>query len=142
MNFKFTNEYGKVPTRGSEYAAGYDLCAAVADEVRIWPHETVKVDTGIAIELPHGTFGAIFARSGLATKQSLRPANCVGVVDEDYRGSIIVALHNDSAEVKTVQPGDRIAQLVIMPYMTVDFNEVKELNETNRADKGFGASGR
>lgn len=107
-----------IPTKGSEYSAGYDLYARLnpAEVLIIAPHATVKVGTGIAICPPNGMFGAIFARSGLATKQGLRPANCVGVVDEDYRGEVIVALHNDSEEVRTINNGDRIAQLVLLPY--------------------------
>ena len=141
MNIRFMNAYAQVPTRGSEYAAGYDLYAAVGEEVTIWPHETVKVTTGLAMELPKNTFGAIFARSGLATKQGLRPANCVGVIDEDYRGEVIVALHNDGNDPKTIQPGDRIAQLVIIPYLTVDFIEA-DIDDTARGGDGFGSSGR
>ena len=141
MNIRFTNPYAQVPPRGSEYAAGYDLYAAVAEDVTIWPHETVKVTTGLAMELPKNTFGAIFARSGLATKQGLRPANCVGVIDEDYRGEVIVAVHNDTNDVQTIQAGDRIAQLVIIPYLTVDFVEA-ELDDTARGSDGFGSSGR
>lgn len=141
VNIKLLNENAKVPTRGSEYAAGYDLYAAIDKSVAIFPHQTMKVGTGIAIELPENTFGAIFARSGLATKESLRPANCVGVCDSDYRGEYIVAIHNDSDITKTIQPGDRIAQLVILPFIPVDFNMVDELSDTVRGDGGFGSTG-
>lgn len=109
--------------------------------IEIAPHTTVKVGTGIAIELPYNTFGAIFARSGLATKQGLRPANCVGVVDSDYRGEVIVALHNDTDEIKSIEGGDRIAQLVVMPYVPVRFTEKEELTDTVRGDGGFGSTG-
>ncbi len=131
-----------IPTRGSASAAGLDLYSH--DEVNIFPGETVKIDTGISIELPRGTFGAIFARSGLATKQGLRPANCVGVIDADYRGPVIVALHNDSNETREIAKGDRIAQLVIIPYCIVNFeitDNVEDMSETERGDGGFGSTG-
>jgi dUTP pyrophosphatase len=108
----------------------------------IAPHQTVKVGTGLAMELPHGYFGAIYARSGLATKQGLRPANCVGVVDEDYRGEFIVALHNDTDMPQMINPMERIAQLVVMPYLSVSFNEVDDLSKTERGEDGFGSTGK
>jgi len=141
MNIKLLNDLAKVPTRGSEYAAGYDLYAATDKVTDIAPHSTVKIGTGLAVELPEGTFGAIFARSGLATKKGLRPANCVGVVDSDYRGECIVALHNDTDEVMSIDAGERIAQLIVMPYVAVDFNVVDELTDTTRGDGGFGSTG-
>jgi dUTP pyrophosphatase len=101
----------------------------------------LKIGTGIAVEIPEGYFGAIFARSGLATKRGLRPANCVGVVDADYRGELIVALHNDTDQLQFVEPGERIAQLVIMPYLSVEFEESDGLNETQRGSNGFGSTG-
>lgn len=133
----------KLPTKGSVKAAGYDLYACGDDynEATIYPHETFKVGTGLAMAIPDGYFGAIFARSGLATKQGLRPANCVGVVDSDYRGEVIVALHNDSNDAQTYHNGDRIAQLVIMPYLSADFDEVDELDNTERGNGGFGHTG-
>lgn len=142
VNIKLLNKNAKTPTRGSEYAAGYDLYAATAETVTIAPHSTSKIGTGICAELPEGTFGAIFARSGLATKQSLRPANCVGVVDQDYRGEIIVALHNDSDVEKTISAGERIAQLVVLPYTPVNFSIVEELSSTDRGSGGFGSTGK
>lgn len=141
INIKLLNENAKVPTRGSEYAAGYDLYAATAESIDIAPHSTVKVGTGISVELPNGTFGAIFARSGLATKKGLRPANCVGVCDSDYRGEYIVAIHNDTDEMMTIAAGERIAQLIVMPFVAVEFNTVEELTETQRGDGGFGSTG-
>lgn len=102
----------------------------------------MKVNTGIAVEIPKGYFGAVFARSGLATKQGLRPANCVGVIDADYRGDVMVALYNDSTEPREVQVGDRIAQLVIIPYISPDLEVVSELSDTNRGDGGFGSTGK
>ena len=142
VRFSRLTETAKEPTRGSEQAAGYDLYADVESEVQISPHETVKVGTGLAIKIPEGYFGAIFARSGLATKQGLRPANCVGVCDSDYRGEYIVALHNDSEDCKIVLPGDRIAQLVILPYLSIEFSEVSSLDETERGAGGFGSTGK
>lgn len=141
INIKLLNESAKVPTRGSEYAAGYDLYAATAEDIEIAPHSTVKVGTGISVELPNGTFGAIFARSGLATKKGLRPANCVGVCDSDYRGEYIVAIHNDTDEMMTIAAGERIAQLIVMPFVAVEFNTVEELTETARGNRGFGSTG-
>ena len=142
IKIKKLNENVKIPTRGSEYAAGYDLYACIdGDSKHIYPHQTVKIGTGLSIEIPDGYFGAIFARSGLATKQGLRPANCVGVCDSDYRGEYIVALHNDSNDTQTVVNGERIAQLVVVPYMPVEFEEVDELSDTERGDGGFGSSG-
>ena len=140
INIKKLNNLAIIPTRGSEYAAGYDLYAAIANSVIIPAHQTVKIGTGIAIELPDYTFGAIFARSGLATKQGLRPAHCVGVVDSDYRGEVIVAVHNDTDQDKVVTFGDRIAQLVVIDYNPIVFQEVDELTETKRGDDGFGST--
>lgn len=141
INIKLLNENAKVPTRGSEYAAGYDLYAATDYDIEIAPHSTVKIGTGISVELPNGTFGAIFARSGLATKKGLRPANCVGVCDSDYRGEYIVPMHNDTNEVMTIASGERIAQLIVMPFVGIEFNIVDELTETKRGDGGFGSTG-
>jgi dUTP pyrophosphatase len=138
---KYTNlqEVYYEPYIGSTYAAGADLKAI--ENYTIYPGETVKVSTGIAIEIPNGYFGAIFARSGLATKKGLRPANCVGVIDSDYRGEIIVALHNDSDEKQDVEVGERIAQLVIMPYLPVTYKYTESLSETERGAAGFGSTG-
>ena len=136
---KKLNENATLPTRGSKEAAGWDLYAA--EDATINPGETVKISTGIAIALPENTFGAIFARSGLATKQGLAPANKVGVVDSDYRGPVIVALYNHSKEERTVNAGDRIAQLVVLPYVPVDLTEVEKLDDTERGDGGFGHTG-
>lgn len=138
VKIKKLNTNAKVPTRGSEEAAGYDLYSN--SDVEIRPEGTIKVNTGIAMEIPKGYFGAIYARSGLATKEGLRPANCVGVIDSDYRGEIIVALHNDSNIVRVVEKGERIAQIVIMPYLSVEFEEVDNLDETKRGNGGFGST--
>lgn len=143
IQIKYTklNEYAQEPTRGSVAAAGYDLYAAISDSVTIPAHSTVKIGTGLAFALPDNTFAAIFARSGLATKQGLRPANCVGVCDSDYRGEYIVAVHNDTDEEKTIEPNERIAQMVLMPYIPMMFEEVESLNETERGEGGFGSTG-
>lgn len=128
-----------VPTKGSVGAAGFDLYAD--DHAFIKPHETRMIQTGIAIAVPEGYFGAIYARSGLATKQGLRPANCVGVIDEDYRGQVMVAMHNDSDTERVINHGDRIAQLVIQPYLKTDLEVVSSLDETERGAGGFGSTG-
>lgn len=141
IKIKKLNDKAKIPTRGSDYAAGYDLYACIDVPAIILPHHTVKIGTGVAMNLPEGYFGAIFARSGLATKQGCRPANCVGVCDEDYTGEYIVAVHNDSENDQVIKPGDRIAQLVLMKYTEMNFVEVDELQKTKRGDDGFGSTG-
>lgn len=141
MKIKRLSDTAKLPTRGSSEAAGYDLYADLQETTMVNPETTIKVNTGIAIAIPEGYFGAIYARSGLATKQGLAPANKVGIIDSDYRGPIIVALFNQSSVPQLIHPGDRIAQLVIQPYATVDLEEVDELDETERGDGGFGSSG-
>ena len=140
VKIKVLNEDAIIPTRGSEKAAGYDLYST-KDET-IMPHETVKIGTGLAIQPPKGYFGAIFARSGLATKFGVRPGNCTGVADEDYTGEYIVALHNDSCDPVAIEKGDRIAQLVFLPYLNVEFTEVEELDSTSRGDGSFGSTGK
>lgn len=142
INIKKLTKTAKIPTRQHEGDAGYDLYADIQKPIIIEPHTTEFIKTGLAIEIPDGYFGAIFARSGLATDKGLRPANCVGVCDSIYRGEYKVALHNDSVETRTVSPGDRIAQLVVMPYLNVEFNEVDELTDTERGDGGFGSTGK
>lgn len=143
IRVKKLNDNAIIPTRGSEKAAGYDLYACIPEgSVNIESGETVKIGTGLALEVPDGYFGAIYARSGLAAKQGLRPANCVGVADSDYRGEYIVALHNDSSEARIISHGDRIAQLVILPYLSIEFEESDTLEETKRADGGFGSTGK
>lgn len=142
IKFARLKEGVKVPSRGSSYAAGYDLHACLDNVIEIYPGDTVKIGTGLAIQPPDGYFGAIFARSGLATKQGLRPSNCVGVCDQDYTGEYIVALHNDSSEVQSIHNGDRIAQLVFLPYVCAEFKEVDKLNETDRGSGGFGSTGK
>lgn len=141
VNYKKLTKTAKEPTRGSEYSAGFDLYADIEEDIVIRPHETIKVGTGLAFELPENTFGAIFARSGIATKQGLRPSNCVGVCDADYRGEYIVALHNDTSIPQIIKPQERIAQIVLLPYISMEFNEVEMLSETVRGNGGFGSSG-
>lgn len=140
IQIKRLRDTAVIPTRGSEKAAGYDLYATANYEIA--PHSTIKVGTGISIALPDNSFGAIFARSGLATKKGLRPANCVGVCDSDYRGEYIVPLHNDTDEMMSIEAGERIAQLIVMPFIPVEFEEVDELDETARGAGGFGSTGK
>lgn len=143
LQVKKLREGAKLPTRGSEQAAGYDLYACLETaELTIAPHATAKIPTGLAVAIPDGYFGAVFARSGLAAKQGLRPANCVGVCDSDYRGEYIVMLHNDTDQPRTIENGDRIAQLVVLPYLSICFTEVDQLDETGRGAGGFGSTGR
>ena len=142
VNFIKLNDMAIIPTKGSAAAAGLDLYAAIENPVSIPAHQTVKIGTGLSFELPINTFGAIFARSGLATKEGLRPANCVGVCDSDYRGEYIIALHNDSEEERIVNPGDRIAQLVVMPFISINPIEVTDLSYTERGANGFGSTGK
>ena len=142
INIKKLNENAVIPTYGSEFSAGADLYALSDEPIVIAPHETVLVHTGVAMEIPTGYVGLVFARSGLATKRALAPANKVGVIDSDYRGEIMVALHNHGNEPKTVENGERIAQLVLVPYISADFNEVDELSDTVRGEGGFGSTGR
>lgn len=142
VNIKKVNKNAKIPTRGTSQSAGYDLYACLeSDKMTILPHETKKVPTGISIELPDNTFGAIFARSGISLKKNLRPANCVAVIDSDYRGEYIVLLHNDSNIVQEIENFERIAQLVIMPYIPVNFCEVNKLSDTERGENKFGSTG-
>ncbi len=140
INVKKLSERAKLPVYGSAFAAGADLCAL--DAVEIPAGETKFVHTGIAAELPAGTVGLVYARSGLACKQDLAPANKVGVIDCDYRGEIMVALHNHGTEPRTVNAGDRIAQLVVAPYYVAEFEEAEELSETVRGAGGFGSTGK
>ena len=141
VNFKKLNTKAKMPEQGSEAAAGYDIFACLDKEVWILPHCTQKIGTGLAAAPPAAFWLGIFARSGLATKQGLRPANCVGVVDPDYRGEIIVAMHNDSDEPKVITPNEKIGQLILMPRYEMNIKEVSELNETDRGAGGFGSTG-
>ena len=140
VKIKKLNENATIPTYGSPYSAGADLYSAM-DDVTIEPHTTFLVKTGIALELPIGFAGLIYARSGLASKRGLAPANKVGVIDCDYRGEVMVALHNHTNVPQTIAKGERIAQLVITPYVVADFEETDELSETVRGEGGFGSTG-
>ena len=140
INIRKLSEGAIIPTRGSSQSAGVDLYSSESAEVEAG--QTTMIKTGLSIEIPDGYFGAVFARSGLASRAGLRPANCVGVIDSDYRGEVIVALHNDSDVTRQVEKGERIAQLVILPYLSVEFNEVEELSETERQAGGFGSTGK
>lgn len=139
VRFKKLNSEAQVPTYGSVSAAGADLYAL--ERTVLQPGQTVLIHTGIALEIPEGYAGLIYARSGLATKRGLAPANKVGVVDADYRGEIMVSLHNHSSEVQSVDAGERIAQLVVTPFLRVQFNEVDDLSDTHRGAGGFGSTG-
>lgn len=139
---KRLNNKAIIPTKGSKQAAGYDLYACLEeDEITILPHTTAMIGTGLAFSIPYGFFGGIYARSGLASKQNLRPANCVGVVDSDFRGEVKVALHNDGNEPRTIHNGDRIAQLIIQPYPDTYLIELSDLDTTERGEGGFGSTG-
>lgn len=141
VNIKKLDERAVIPTCGTKLSAGADLYAVLDDDVIIAPGETVFVRTGLAIEIPAGYAGMIFARSGLACKKGLAPANKVGVVDADYRGEVMVAVHNHSLEDRVIGHGERIAQLVIMPFYKAEFCEVSELTDTLRGEGGFGSTG-
>ena len=142
VSFIKLDDRAVVPTYGSASAAGADLYALAGEDIVIPPHKTVMIHTGLAMELPEGYCGLIFARSGIATKRGLAPANKVGVVDSDYRGEFMVALHNHSDESATVAGGERIAQLVITPYLRAEFTESDSLTDTDRGAGGFGSTGR
>ena len=144
VKVKKLNSAAILPRRGSARAAGYDLFACLPEEgeIVLQPGETRRIPLGLALALPEGTFGAVFARSGLAPRQGLRPPNCVGVVDSDYRGENMVPLHNDSGVPQTIRHGDRVAQMVVLPYLAVDFLEADALDETERGEGGFGSTGR
>lgn len=142
IEIKRLSQTAVLPVRGSAQAAGYDLCADLMEPLVIPAGKTVKVDTGLAAAIPCGYFGGVFARSGISTKKGLRPANCTGVIDADYRGPIMVPLYNDSDTERLVMPGERIAQLIILPCFSVDFCEVEQLDETERGENGFGSTGK
>lgn len=141
VNLKKLSEKAIVPTYGTEFSAGADLYACLEESVTINPGDTVLIHTGIAVEIPEGFGGFVFARSGLASKKGLAPANKVGVIDSDYRGELMVALHNHGKEAQTVEHGERVAQMVIMPYVGANFVLCDELEETVRGEGGFGSTG-
>lgn len=143
LRIKKLNENAIIPTYGSEYSAGADLYALLdKPKIEIPPHETVLVHTGLSFEIPEGYAGLVYARSGLATKRGLAPANKVGVIDADYRGEVMVSLHNHSNILQEIDNGERIAQIVIAPFLKVEFEETDELSDTVRGEGGFGSTGK
>ena len=142
VKVKKLDERAILPTYGSEQAAGADLYALTSSDVTIGAGETALIGTGLALEIPEGYVGLVYARSGLAAKRGLAPANKVGVIDSDYRGELKVALYNQSSEAQTVAAGERIAQLVIAPYLTADYEEADELTDSKRGAGGFGSTGK
>lgn len=154
VKIKRLSDTAIIPKKAHCFDAAFDLYADIQEEfvpfgedmlckgIKVYPHTTVKIGTGVAMAIPEWYWGAIYARSGLATKRGLRPSNCVGVVDSNYRGEIIVALHNDSDEVQIIKHGDRIAQFMLCPVFDTNFIETNELDETDRGATGFGDSGR
>ena len=141
VNIKKLNKDAVIPTYGTAFSAGADLYACIEEKVMINPGETAMIHTGLAVEIPVGYAGLVYARSGLASKKGLAPANKVGVIDADYRGELMVALHNHSLKPAEVERGERIAQMVITPFLTADFSEVEELSDTDRGSGGFGSTG-
>lgn len=154
VKIKRLSETAQLPTKNFDSDAAFDLYADIQDTfkpfgstedvkgIKIMPGQTVKVSSGVAMEIPEWYWGAVYARSGLATKQGLRPANCVGVIDSHYRGPIIVAIHNDSNNVQIIRHGDRIAQFMLAPVIETSFEEVSELSDSDRGEGGFGSSGK
>lgn len=150
MEYKKLYESAITPTQGSEYSAGFDLyacgyenqmCNADDWSVYVNPGDTIKINTGIAVAIPEKYFGGIYARSGLACKQGLAPANKVGIIDADYRGELIVCLYNQAPSPRKISKGDRIAQLIIQPFVKVEWDEVDNLDDTERGEGGFGSTG-
>ena len=142
IRIKRLREGAQMPTYGTEFSAGADLYACLAEDVTILPGETKKIPTGLAMEIPVGCAGLIYARSSLGTKRGLAPANKVGVVDSDYRGEFMIFLHNHGAEPQTIQHGDRVAQLLVTPVFTPGFVEAEDLSDTVRGTGGFGSTGK
>ena len=142
VKLKKLNKTAIIPKYGTQFSAGADLYACEGKAITVQPHQTEFVHTGVAIEIPDGLVGLVYARSGLASKRSLAPANKVGVIDCDYRGEIIVSLHNHSDEPQTIEDKERIAQLVIAPCFVADFEEVENLTDSDRGQGGFGSTGK
>lgn len=141
VKVKRNGETAILPTKATEGSAGFDLYADISEPVVVRPHETVMLSTGIALEIPEGYFGAIYPRSGISTKRGLRLANCVGVIDSDYRGAVGVPIHNDTNESKYVQPYERVAQIVFQKCEPIEIYEAEELSDTDRGVGGFGSTG-
>jgi dUTP pyrophosphatase len=142
INFKKIDNRATIPTYGTSCAAGADLKVILDEAILIKPHTSVLLHTGIAVAIPDGYVGLVYARSGLASKRNLAPANKVGVIDADYRGEIMVCMHNHSDNAQVLEPNERIAQLVITPYIYGEFEEVEALNATDRGSGGFGSTGK
>ncbi|MCI5974716.1 MAG: dUTP diphosphatase [Clostridiales bacterium] len=142
IKVKKLDERAVLPAYGSEYAAGADLYAVSDGAITFLPGETKFVHTGLAMEIPVGYAGLVYARSGLATKRGLAPANKVGVIDADYRGEIMVALHNHSEKEQSIESGERIAQLVVTPFLKAEYTEAESLSDTARGEGGFGSTGK
>lgn len=142
VKVKKLKESAKLPVYGTEFSAGADLCACIDEPVTLAPGETKLISIGICMEIPVGYAGLVFARSGLASKRGLAPANKVGVIDCDYRGEFFVPLHNHGSVPQTVEPGERIAQMILTPYLTASFVEAESLSDTQRGEGGFGSTGR
>ena len=142
VNVKKLSPEARLPQYGTEFSAGADLYALCPEPVTVAPGETVLIHTGLSLEIPQGYGGFLYARSGLATKRGLAPANKVGVIDADYRGEVMVALYNQSSQMQTVENGERIAQLVIAPFLKAEFTEAEHLEETLRGTGGFGSTGK
>lgn len=140
IKIKLLNENAIIPTYGSEFSAGADLYANIEEKIVINPSETVFIKTGISLEIPTGLVGLVYARSGLGCKKGLAPSNKVGVIDSDYRGEIMVALHNHSNESHEINPNDRIAQIVFTPYIKGNFEVIDNLEDTKRGQGGFGST--
>ena len=142
VKVKKLRDNARLPVYGTAFSAGADLCACLDGPVTLAPGETRLISIGISMEIPEGYAGLVFARSGLATKRSLAPANKVGVIDSDYRGEFFVPLHNHGTVAQTIEDGERIAQMILTPYLTAKFVEASELSDTVRGEGGFGSTGR
>ena len=141
IKIKLIRDTSKLPTYGSEHAAGADIYADIDEDIEVMPHQTVMIPSGFALEIPTGFAGFVYPRSGMASKRGLASANKVGVIDSDYRGEVIVALHNHSDKPATISPGERIAQLIIAPVYTPGFELTDDLSDTTRGSGGFGSTG-
>ena len=141
VKVKILKPGAKMPVYGTEFSAGADLCACLESPVTLEPGETRLISIGISMEIPVGYAGFVFARSGLATKRHLAPANKVGVIDSDYRGEFFVPLRNHGPIPQTIEPGERIAQMILMPYLAANFLEAESLSDTQRGEGGFGSTG-
>ena len=142
LNFKKLDPRASIPTYGSDYAAGADLRAILDEPIIINPNESVLIHTGIAVAIPDGYVGLIYARSGIACKRGIAPSNKVGVIDADYRGEIMVSLHNHGTTEQTIAPDERIAQMVVTPFIHCEYEETDNLDDTERGAGGFGSTGR